>query len=721
MKRVLTLFIILSNLSVFGQTASKYIVVDQFGYRPTAEKVAVIRNPAIGYDAGESFSPGNSYALVNEQTNAQVFTGTPTVWKNGQIDSTAGDRAWWFDFSTYTTPGTYYVLDVDRNVKSYTFEIREDIYNVVLKHAVRTFFYQRSGFAKEQPYAEEGWVDGASHVGPLQDKNCRYYLSPNDASTEKDLHGGWYDAGDQNKYTAWTAGYIIEMLKMYEEAPSVWTDDFNIPESNNGIPDIIDEAKWGMDHLLRLQNNDGSLIALVGVNSASPPSSATGQSLYSNVNTSSTRKAAAAYAFGARIFKKAGLLCYADTLEQAALKAWEWAEANPAVMWSNVGTGVGAGDPEVNEYSLMVFRLEAAMQLFALTGDTKYRDIYEADYQKVHLAEWWYAFPYEHYEQEVLLYYSKVPNASESVVSDIKNRYNTAIGRENNLGVVESEKSAYKAYLESYVWGSNNITSMQGLMFYEVALYDIDAGKEAQSLTAAENYLHYIHGVNPLQYCYLTNMNGYGADNSVTQIFHSWFSDESYLWDQVGVSPYGPAPGFLSGGPNSEYNIDACCPYNCGSSNNNALCNNPQVAAAIDQPPMKSYADINDGWPTNTWSITENSCGYQVSYIRLLSKFVQAKGSGEFTNEAEDCDLVTLIHENESVEMEVFPNPFGEDGFNISVSGDCHYIIHDVNGRIIEEGSGSDSIIAGKSLKSGIYFISITTSGEEQVFQIIKH
>jgi len=651
---VLSLWIVVSNL--FGQTVSKYIVVDQFGYRPNAKKIAVLRDPVLGNDASESFTPSTTYALVNSNTNVKVYNGTPIIWQNGKIDSTAGDKAWWFDFSEYTTPGSYYVLDVQKNVKSFTFEIKEDVYNGVLKHAVRFFFYQRAGFAKQQPYADAGWVDGASHLGPLQDKNCRYYLTPNDASTEKNLMGGWYDAGDLNKYTAWTGGYICEMLKAFEESPKVWTDDFNIPESNNGIPDILDEVKWGMDYMLRLQNSNGSLISLVGLASASPPSSAKEASKYAPATTAATLKGAAAFAYGAKIFRKIGLGCYADTLENAAVKAWTWANANPAVTWDNSNTGVGSGNPEVGDYSRLIFKLEAAMHLFALTNDTKYRTFFDDNYTTSNLIQWYYVYPYEHYEQEVLLYYTTLANATPSVVSTIKDRYLTGINGANNFGAYDSKRSAYLAYLDSYVWGSNNVNSMQGLEFYESVKYKINPNRDADAMTAAEQYIHYIHGFNPLNICYLTNMNPYGADKSATQIFHSWFAQGSSKWDQVGVSTYGPAPGFLAGGANYEYSLDACCSNNsCGSTGNNALCNNAQAKAALGQPPMKSYADINDVWPVNSWSISEPSCGYQVSYLRLLSKFV--KENGNDISNLNSCTLTNVDENKKTSVFEIFPNP----------------------------------------------------------------
>jgi endoglucanase len=606
-----------------AQALSKYIVVDQFGYRPVAQKVAVLRDPTIGVDAAESFIPGSSYALINAANNAQVFTGAPTVWKNGKIDSVAGDKVWWFDFSSYTTPGSYYVLDIQKNLRSYTFNIQDDVYNEVLRHSVRFFFYQRSGFAKSLPYADAGWVDGASHLKPLQDKNCRYYLTPTSASSEKDVHGGWYDAGDLNKYTNWTAGYIMSLLLAYDENPAIWTDDYKIPESNNGVPDILDEVKWGMDYLLRLQNADGSIISLVGEASASPPSSATGQSLYGNVTTSSALRAAAAYAYGAKLYRKIGMPCYADSLQKAALKSWNWAQANPAVIWQNTNTGVGVGNPEVDDYGRLMYKLQAAEMLFALTGDTQYSTFFDNNYSQVHLIQWYYAFPYENENQEILLYYTTIPNATASVVSTIKSRYQTGV----SFAAYDNKTSSYMSFLDSYTWGSNNIKSLQGLMFHDVVQYTISSSRNTDAINAAEGYIHYIHGLNPLNLCYLTNMGNYGAEKSTTCLWHSWFSFDSPKWSKVGASTYGPAPGFLVGGANASYNVDGCCPNNCSGAANNQKCSDPTALKAVGQPAMKSYADINDPWPLDSWSLSEPSCGYQVSYIRLLSKFVKVNGT----------------------------------------------------------------------------------------------
>jgi hypothetical protein len=117
-------------------------------------------------------------------------------------------------------------------------------------------------------------------------------------------------------------------------------------------------------------------------------------------------------------------------------------------------------------------------------------------------------------------------------------------------------------------------------------------------------------------------MGELGAEVSANEFYHSWFADQSPLWDRVGTSTYGPPPGFLPGGPNPSYGVDGCCPSSCGSPENNAVCTSEPVSPPMGQPDQKSYKDFNTSWPLNSWEVTENSNGYQVAYIRLLSKLV---------------------------------------------------------------------------------------------------
>ncbi|MDR1761613.1 MAG: glycoside hydrolase family 9 protein [Bacteroidales bacterium] len=638
MKKLLSLIVcVVVNMALSAQT-SPYISIDQFGYLPESQKIAILRSPEIGFDSTENYIPAKKYALVDAKTKKTVFSAVPTVWHNGATDLSSGDKAWHFDFSAVTQEGTYYVLDSEKNVKSYEFEISANVYKNVLKQAFKVFYYQRAGFPKDAKYATEAWADGASHLGELQDKNCRKWGSADDASTERDVQGGWYDAGDFNKYTNWTADYINYLLLAYEENPSAWTDDFGIPESGNGIPDIIDEVLFGIKHLLRLQQEDGSVISVVALDQASPPSAAKGQSLWGDPSTSATLSAATSYAYVAKVLadieeQRERLMQRADfefrqKLQKAAEKAWDWAEKNPNVTFYNNsaehGTqGLAAGQQEVDDLARMEKKLHAAMRLFKLTGNKKYQEFFDANYTQARMIAWQLVFAFGEANQDMLLNYAQLKNATPQVAQHIKQVYRSALDTAHNLPAVQNFIDPYFAYQKDYVWGSNGTKAKQGAIFYNIAQYGIDEKLTTDAERYAEQYIHYLHGANPLNMCYLTNMSKYGSEQSSNTVYHAWFCYGNKTWGEVGKSTYGPAPGILVGGPNPAYDWDGCCPNNCDSDYNNSQCFAHDISHLRNQPAQKSYLDMNMGWPLNSWSVSENSNGYQVHYLRLLSKFVK--------------------------------------------------------------------------------------------------
>jgi endoglucanase len=597
---------------VAPQSLSPFIVVDQFGYRPGDEKVAVLRNPQTGADSSTHFSPGTTYALVDAHAgNAKAFEGTPVAWNGGATDTSSGDQAWRFDFSSVTAPGDYYVLDETRNVRSDVFRVSSDVYRVVLTQAVRMLYYQRDGIAKDAKYAGAGWADGVAHP---QDAQC---VTFDTKSTPRDLHGGWFDAGDQNRYSSWGATDVIQLLRAYAETPDVFTDDWTIPESGNGVPDVLDEARWEIDWLRRMQNADGSVLSIAGHAGASPPSSDASTCLYAPVTTSASLSAAAVFALASTVYKPFDSN-YAATLLTAAQSAWTWAVANPAVVFHNGGKGVGAGDPELDAYGLAMRQLEAALYLYEATGTASYRQYFDANYAQAHMIAYGnYADMFEGEAQETLLDYTKASGATGTVQQAIRSAYKAGMAGNNSFGAVQADKDPYLAFIYTYTWGSNANRAAQGTMFYDVVSYGIDATQNAAATRAAERFVHYFHGVNPLGLVYLSNMGAYGAATSVTRFFHSWFAHGSAKWDGVGTSTYGPPPGYLPGGPNPGYALDGCCPGSCG-----VTCPaTPSPPAG--QPSQKSYAQINDAWPVDSWSVTEPDDGYQVNYIRLLAKFAK--------------------------------------------------------------------------------------------------
>lgn len=749
MRTTLTLLILFFTSASLAQTITKHIVVDQFGYLPESRKVAVIRDPVIGFDVSEAFLPGVTYSVVNTDNKEVVFTGNPEIWKVGATDESSGDKAWWFDFSSVTATGSYYILDVDNNLRSFEFEISPEVYNDVLKHAVRTFFYQRAGFEKEIQYAGEAWADGASHMGPLQDGEARPYNDKNNASRAVDVSGGWYDAGDYNKYTNWTANYVVEFMKAYLEAPSAWSDDYNIPESGNGVPDLLDEAKWGIDHLLRMQKSDGSVISIVGLSHGSPPSSATGPSLYGEVSTSATLNTAGALAISSKVFGGRGEKAYADLLKQRAIKAWEWAEANPAVIFKNndsaSGTaGLGAGQQETDDYGRFVAKIKAAVFLFEITGDNVYKEFVDNNYQKVHLIEWGYAYPFESSNQEALLHYAQIPGATSTVAEDIKNTYRNSMNAGvDNFPSFINQVDPYMAHIQVYTWGSNGIKALQGSMYTNLLTYDIESENNQDALAAAAGYIHYIHGVNPLNMVYLSNMYAHGAENTVNEFYHTWFTNGSAKWDRVGESTYGPPSGFLTGGANPSYDWDGCCPDGCGSSD---LCYSESLTPPKNQPSQKSYKDFNTSWPINSWSVTENSNGYQIYYIRLLSKFIttyyDCSGTKDGTANYDICNSCTggstgkapvensdeclLISDVKSIReplIKIFPNPAKT---SVTISNEkrkpIYFNLSNATGITLYSGETSQDnhTLNIEHLPDGVFILNIINKEDSHIFKVIK-
>ena len=588
------------------------VVVDQFGYLPAAEKIAVVRSPEIGFDRAP-FTPGQTYALVDARSGARVLEGPLAPWNGGAVDSSSGDRAWWFDFSTVTAAGEYYVADLATGVRSARFRIAGDVYRPVLVQAVRAFYYQRDGAAKDAAHAGAAWADGVAHP---QDARCGLYA---DGSSPRDLRGGWFDAGDLNRYTSWAASDVIELLRAYVESPGAFGDDTNIPESGNGVPDLLDEVKWELDWMTRMQQSDGGVLSVASHVGASPPSSDTSPCKYGPATAAASLAAAAAFAYAAIVLDSArGVRAvypgYATDLAGRAPRAWAWAAANPAAVFRNAGVLAG-GEQEVDDDGRARRKLQAAVMLFELTGDSKYRAVVDAGY-KASLSPF---DPFHDESIETMLEYTRAHGATPALVEDVR----ATVRRDEQaaLAHLRTHPDPYLAYLHDYTWGSNQVKASQGNLFADVSFFGIDATSSDEATRAAARYAHYLHGLNPLGLVYLSNMDGVGATRSVTRFFHMWFAHGS-KWDAVGVSQYGPPPGFLVGGPNPSYSWASCCPRGCGSRANDAACGAAPLSPPAGQPPQKSYRDFNDGWPLNSWSESEPDVAYQARYVRLLARFV---------------------------------------------------------------------------------------------------
>ena len=204
-----------------------------------------------------------------------------------------------------------------------------------------------------------------------------------------------------------------------------------------------------------------------------------------------------------------------------------------------------------------------------------------------------------------MLYYAALPGATPAVKTTIFNSYAGSMetGNSENLPSYSNKTDAYMAFLtdNAYSWGVNQSKGDMASMFLDMNYYNLNAANATNYKNAAAGYVHYFHGVNPISKTYLTNMGQYGAENSATTIYHLWF-DDGTPWDEVGVSTYGPAPGFIPGGPNKFYT--------------------QTITPPAGQPEQKSYADFNGA--NNAYEVTENGIYYQAGYVRMLANFVSA-------------------------------------------------------------------------------------------------
>jgi hypothetical protein len=581
------------------------IHVDQFGYLPAAAKVAVLSDPKRGYNAGDEYAPPAELEVRAVESGETVLRGAPVAWRDGAIHAESGDRGWWFDFSALAAPGSYYVFDPEAGLRSPVFRIANDVYRPVLIAAVRTYFYQRLGMPLQPPHAEAPWTFDAEMN---QDRHARYVHAKEDASTERDLSGGWMDAGDTNKYPTFNNEVIHPLLYAYRANSSVFTDDFNIPESGNGLPDLLDEVKYQLDWLLRMQDPDGGVLLKLGTVqhiSIWPIAKEPSPRFYLGKCSGSTISFAGYIAHAARVYGEfAPWSEYAADLKARAVRAWDWYEANPKTEKLDTGeVKAGIANRSIAEQE----RLEAvaAFHLWRLTGEERFHERFKQRApQTRQLSEWVWSV-YESASTEALVEYTGLPEAEPALAKRI--RGHLLASAKNQKWAPSPDADLYRFWIEpsAYHWGSNTVRAAYGRVARMAAtLPETPPSLRAQLDERALSMLHGLHGVNPQTMVFLTNMQSLGAELSAMRLYHHRFGARSPHSDN-------PPPGYVVGGPNAS----------------NTAADKPEAPGVIawlrHQPKAKAYADYNDGWPLNSWEITENGIYYQASYIRLLADFVR--------------------------------------------------------------------------------------------------
>ncbi len=314
---------------VFAATIAGHIKIDNFGYRTTDTKIAYFTQ-----------NPGTTVGVYNASTSVLAYSVpaaniTGPFTDSGATTWISGDTVWRADFSSFTTPGTYYILSTSLNEISYNFQISDCIYQAPMTATLKALYYQRCGCAKPAQYAGANWADSsACHT---QDAACAPAPGctfPNNYGT-LNLEGGWHDAGDYNKYIGSTPSgscqswggdsgeAIHDLMTAYEWNPTLYAGlSSNIPESGNGNPDILNEAKWELDWYLKMQMTDNHVLSVVHqtvYTTGSPPSTDTTTRYYYPPNGDGEAQFVAMLSHSGRVMSTVpGMAYYAVTLRSAA-------------------------------------------------------------------------------------------------------------------------------------------------------------------------------------------------------------------------------------------------------------------------------------------------------------------------------------------------------------------------------------------------------------------
>jgi len=212
----------------FKKADKAWIRINQLGYKPASIKVAVW--------VSKSERRIRDFHLIDAESGKIVFTG-----KAGKSYGDYGPftDSYRLNFSTFNKSGSYYL--VSGNARSPVFRIGEDVYKGTADFALRYMRQQRSGF---NPYLKDSChtTDGYTMYGPMPD------------STRIDVSGGWHDASDYLQYATTSANATYHLLAAYRDFPEVFGDKHldNGLEGSNGKADVLDEARWGLDWLLKM-------------------------------------------------------------------------------------------------------------------------------------------------------------------------------------------------------------------------------------------------------------------------------------------------------------------------------------------------------------------------------------------------------------------------------------------------------------------------------------
>ncbi|TDV44759.1 glycoside hydrolase family 9 protein [Actinophytocola oryzae] len=528
--------------------------VNQVGYLPNLPKRATV--------ATESTTP-LVWTLKNAAGTA-VARGR-TVPKG--LDAGSGENVHIADFSSYTRQGSGYTLTVGDDT-SFPFDISTTALTGLRYDSLAFFYHQRSGTPIEAQYVGAAHARPAGHVNVAPNRGdnavpCRADLA---CGYTLDVRGGWYDAGDHGKYvvnggiSAWQLQNEYERALRLGDAAALGDGTLDIPERSNGVPDVLDEARWEVEFLLRMQVPDGKPLAGMAHHKihdeqwtglpTRPDQDAQPRRL-SAPSTAATLNLAAAAAQAARLWKTYDP-AFASRALAAAEKAYAAAKAHPDVL-ADPNDGQGGGTYSDSTVSDEFYW--AAAELFATTGryraDVTGSPLYAGKSLTPRGFDW--AATGALGDITLAIVPTSLPASGVSAIrAALVSTADTHLANMASAG----HPAPYRTEDGRYEWGSNGLVANNGVVL--ALAYDLTrAPKYRDGVFTA---LDYLLGRNPADYSYVA---GYG-EQAVRNVHHRFWAN------QLDPSlPNAPA-GAMSGGPNSRLQdpvaarlLTGCAPQRC--------------------------------------------------------------------------------------------------------------------------------------------------------------
>jgi Glycosyl hydrolase family 9./N-terminal ig-like domain of cellulase. len=540
---------------------------NQTGYDPKLPKKAVITGKGL------------NCMILNERDmgawNQQSGKNVDFILSEPVYDEASGDTVRILDFSAVTKTGKYFIFADGEQV---TLEIKEKPYHALSGALMKGFYYQRCGCELPEKYAGP-YRHGACHLGKAVLVKDNGEIEPD---TVLECAGGWHDAGDYGRYTAPAAAALGHLLYSYELFSEVYKDELNIPESGNGVPDILNECRYELEWMLKMQRADGGLYHKTATRYFSGfimPEDDKDDLFLFRVTHCSTAGFAAAAAQASRVYKPFDA-SFAGKLLEAAKKAWGWMEANPVFE-------PFANPPDFRSGAYGDFSCEdelfwASAELYSVTGDVRYLEALKKRVDAVDISKFGWRET-AGFGALCCLFILK-EKLEKSLFASIKKRFLS--DADSTLAL--AKKSGYGTALgaDGYVWGSilpilNNAITM-------ICACLLTGDEEYRN--AALNQLDYLLGMNATGYSFVT---GFGERSYRFPHHRPSYADDV---DE-------PVPGLVSGGPNKQ---------------------NPDMVTKTlvpqDTPPAKFYIDYTSTASSNEIAIYWNSPAvFVAAYFDMIS------------------------------------------------------------------------------------------------------